>query len=75
MFHYTEFSILSTWNFFDTLLERVKKPWMRVPAKICARTQNRHSGTLLAGIQLFSTLDPGQKHAGVTFAGTFLTPS
>ena len=41
-----------------------------------ACTRNRHSGMLLAGIQVLSgTLDPGLNHAGVTLGETFGTHS
>ncbi len=42
---------------------------MKAHAVNLARAQNRHSGVLLAGIQAFTTttLDPGQKLAGVTY--------
>jgi hypothetical protein len=32
----------------------------------------RHSGRLLAGIQFFELLDPGQKHAGVAGLRDFI---
>jgi hypothetical protein len=48
----------------------------RLPSVIPASAPVRHSGMLLAGIQVFTnTLDPRQKNVGVTVGGTFLTRS
>jgi hypothetical protein len=52
--------------------ERVQKAKERAFLIIPASPPDRHSRKFLAGIQVHAnTLDPRQKHAGVTVEGTF----
>jgi antitoxin Phd len=55
------------------ILEGVQKAKVRAHVAISVSAPGRHSGMLLAGIQVLERLlDPGQEHAGVTGCGGFL---